>query len=399
MTEFIDKINYVKRGRFMIEYCRKCVMPATKPDLLIDQDGVCNACRSFENRVEIDWDRRREEFVAIVDRYRDRTNRKWDCIVPVSGGKDSTIQVLKMLELGLRPLCVTSTTCDLSPIGRANIENIKNLGVDYVEFSPNPKVRRLLNKVSLEHVGDIQWPEHVGVFTIPARAAVQYDVPLIVWGENPQNEYGGPAAAADGKVLDRKWMEEFGGFLGMRVSDMPGLEGLREGDLAPYQYPNDDELSRTGVTGLFLGHYFPWDGLANAVLAQANGFKTFGTAVEGSMDSYENLDNFQHHIHDYIKFLKYGYGRATDQASMHLRRNRITREQALKIVRSREGKFPWTYMGKPLEEILAPIDVSVDKFKDICDQFTNHTLFKVTRSGDLSRDSDGNLIKINYDNE
>lgn len=373
-------------------------MPDTKPDLLIDAEGVCNACRSYENRTEIDWASRQQEFLEIVDKYRDNSNRKWDCIVPVSGGKDSTYQVIKMLELGMRPLCVTSTTCDLSPLGRANIENIKNLGVDYVEFSPNPIVRKQLNRVCLEQVGDIQWPEHVGVFTIPARAAVQFDVPLIVWGENPQNEYGGPAAAADGRVLDRKWMEEFGGFLGLRVSDLPGLEGLRDGDLAPYQYPEDDELKKTGVTGLFLGHFFPWDGMANSIVAQAYGFKTYGTAVEGSMDSYENLDNYQHHIHDYLKFLKYGYGRASDQASMHVRRNRITREQAMQIVKNREGKFPRTYLGKSITEILARIDISLKRFEEICDQFTNHTLFKTTSSGNLRRDQDGNLIKINYDN-
>jgi hypothetical protein len=102
-----------------------------------------------------------------------------------------------MLQLGLNPLCVTSTTCDLSSLGRANIDNLKRLGVDYIEVSPNPLVRAKLNRVGLTQVGDISWPEHVGIFTIPVRAAVQFNVPLIVWGENSQNEYGGPAAAAE----------------------------------------------------------------------------------------------------------------------------------------------------------------------------------------------------------
>ncbi len=101
-----------------------------------------------------------------------------------------------------------------------NIENLKHLGVDYVEMSPNPHIRVKLNKIGLKQVGDISWPEHLGIFTIPVRAAVQFNVPLIIWGENPQNEHGGPASAAENNVLNRKWLEEFGGLLGMRVSDL-----------------------------------------------------------------------------------------------------------------------------------------------------------------------------------
>ena len=169
-------------------------MPDTKPDLKLDEQGVCNACRAYERRKEVDWDARRRELPALLDKYRSRNGSNWDCIVPVSGGKDSTFQVIRMLQLGLNPLCVTATTCDLSDIGRRNIQNLKNLGVDYVEFSPNPVVRRKLNRIGLQQVGDISWPEHVGIFTIPVRAAVQFNVPLLVWGENSQNEYGGPAA-------------------------------------------------------------------------------------------------------------------------------------------------------------------------------------------------------------
>ena len=382
----------------MIQYCRNCVMPATKPDLKLNHEGICNACLSFKDRSDVDWASRESEFLEIVAKYRDNTNKKWDCIVPVSGGKDSTVQVLKMLELKLRPLCVTATTCDLSEIGRENIQNIKNLGVDYVEFSPNPVVRRKLNRVGLENVGDIAWPEHVGIFTIPVRAAVQFGVPLIIWGENSQNEYGGPAAAAAGSTLDRSWLEEFGGLLGMRVSDLPDLEDISEGDLAPYQYPENEELAKIGVTGLFLGHYFQWDGLSNALVAQANGFKSYESAVEGSMVNYENLDNYQHHIHDYFKFLKYGYGRATDQACLHLRRGRLTRNQAMKIVRDREGKFPLSYLGKPLEKILEPLNLTVERFSEICDQFTNAEIFQLTSTGNFKRDEFGNLIKTNYDN-
>lgn len=382
----------------MLTYCKRCVMPDTKPDLHLDEHGVCNACRSYERRKEVDWDARYKELLVVLEKYRRRDGSNWDCIVPVSGGKDSTYQVIRMLQLGLNPLCVTSTTCDLSELGRRNIENLKHLGVDYIEVSPNPLIRAKLNRIGLTQVGDISWPEHVGIFTIPIRAAVQFNVPLIVWGENSQNEYGGPAAAAENNVLNRRWLEEFGGLLGMRVVDLIGQEGIEARHLIHYTYPSDEELARVGVTGLFLGHYIPWDGLSNTLIAQANGFRTYDKVVEGSMVNYENLDNHQTGIHDYFKFLKFGFGRATDLACLHIRRGRLTRLDGLEAVKRLDGRFPWVYLGKSLEDILRPLDMSVDEFIRVCDKFTNKKIFKRDVGGNLIKDRDGNLGKLNYDN-
>jgi N-acetyl sugar amidotransferase len=382
----------------MLTYCKRCVMPDTKPDLHLDEEGVCNACRSYEKRKEVDWDVRYAELLRVLEKYRRTDGSNWDCIVPVSGGKDSTYQVVRMLQLGLNPLCVTSTTCDLSPLGRNNIENLKHLGVDYVEMSPNPLVRAKLNSIGLKQVGDISWPDHVGMFTIPVCAAVQFNVPLLVWGENSQNEYGGPAAAAENNVLNRRWLEEFGGMLGMRFADLIGMEGIEAKHLIPYHYPSDNELARVGVTGMFLGHYIPWDGLSNALIAQANGFHTYDKVVEGSMVSYENLDNYQTGIHDYFKFLKFGFGRATDLACMHIRRGRLTRQDGLEAVMRLDGTFPWEYLGKTLEKILQPLDITLDEFQKLCDKFTNKKIFKRDNSGALIKSRENNLTKVNYDN-
>src|SRR3990167_5078243 len=193
----------------MIIYCRRCVLPHTKPDLYIDEAGICSACRYFA-----------------------KDNKHWDCVIPVSGGKDSTFQVLKVLQYGMRPLCVTATTCDLSEIGRKNIENLKNAGVDYIEFTANPTIRKKLNRLALIEVGDISWPEHVSIFTVPIIMAVKFEIPLIIWGENSQNEYGGTGAAAKNNYLTRRWLEEFGGLLGLRVADLVNY-GFSEKDLIP----------------------------------------------------------------------------------------------------------------------------------------------------------------------
>lgn len=381
-----------------IRYCRKCVMPETKPDLFIDEDGICNACRHFDRRRDIDWHQRRQELIQIIERYRSKNGSNYDCIIPVSGGKDSHYQTLRILEMGLNPLCVTSTTDMLSDIGRRNIENLKKQGVDYVEVTSNPIVRRKINRLALTQVGDISWPEHVTIFTIPVRIAVQFNVPLIIWGENSQNEYGGPAAAAENNALTRRWLEEFGGLLGLRVSDLIGQEGIDRMNLIQYTYPSDDELGRVGVTGIFLGYYLPWDGYGNALYAQGHGFETYHKPVEGSLINYENLDNVQTGIHDYFKFLKYGFGRATDLACLHIRRGRLTREDGLRLVKKHDGKFPWDYLGVPLQKVLDEIDMSLDEFIRVCDRFTNKKLFTCDARGNLLKDRNGNLAKINYDN-
>lgn len=381
-----------------MRYCKLCLYPETKPDLSFDEHGVCNACLNYQYRDTVDWDQRKDEFLRVVEKYRSKNGDNYDCLVPVSGGKDSTYQLLRLLEVGMNPLCVTATTDDLSDIGRRNIENIKQLGVDYIEVTTNPVVRRRINRFTLETVGDISWPEHVTIFTIPVRVAVQHDIRLIVWGENPQHEYGGPAASTQQNVLDRRWLEEFGGLLGLRVSDIIGQIGVSRHDMIQYTYPTDAELARVGVTGIFLGYYFPWDGYRNALYAQGYGFETYPTMVEGALANYENLDNHQMGLHDYFKFLKYGFGRATDIACNHIRRGRLTRRDGLALVKHHDGKFPWTYLGKKIEDILAPLDMPIEEFIEICDRWTNKKLFKCDNQGKLIKDRFGNLQKLFIDN-
>ena len=297
-----------------MKYCTKCIMPDTRPNVYLNENGVCGACISYDERKEVDWDGRKQELLTLLKKYRSTDGSYWDCIVPVSGGKDSTYQVLRMLELGMNPLCVTGTTCHLTEIGRKNIENLKGLGVDYLEFTPNTAVRKKLNRVGLIQLGDISWPEHAGIFTIPLRVAVQYKIPLIIWGENGKNEYGGLATDCENNIFTRKYLEKFALTLGLNVADAAGIDKIEKKHLIPYTYPTDQELKQVGVTAIFLGYFIPWDGYANALISQANGMTTFSNVIEGSFVNYENLDNYQTGIHDYFMYLKYGFGRATDMA-------------------------------------------------------------------------------------
>ena len=375
-----------------MKYCNNCLMPETKPDLAFDKNGKCSACVAFEERIKINWKSREKNLRDLFNKFKDIS--QWDCIVPVSGGKDSTFQVLKIMEFGLKPLCVTSTTCDLSDLGRKNIENIKSFGVDYLEFTANKKVRKKLNRIGLEEIGDIAWPEHVGIFTIPVIAAVKFNVPLIIWGENSQNEYGGPLTKIQNNILDRSWLEEFGGLLGLRVSDLYSAYGFEKKDLIPYVYPSDDELKKANITGIFLGHYIQWDGSKNAEIASKNGFSSYNYIVEGTIAQYENLDNYQHGIHDYFKYIKFGFSRATDQVCMALRRKKITRKEGIELIKKYDGKYPSSYLGKKLELILKDIGLEKKRFDEICDIFTNKKIFQLDNNNKPKKDKNGNLIPL-----
>lgn len=359
-------------------YCKRCLYPDTKPDLMFNKDGVCSACTAFDERAKIDWKARKQEFITLSKSLY-QVDKAYDCIVPVSGGKDSTYQVITALEYGLRPLAVTATTDDLSNLGRANLNNISRLGVDHIEITANTKLRRKINAYTLREIGDISWAEHITIFTIPVRIALLMGIDLILWGENPQSEYGGPYKAQTATRLDQRWLQEYGGLNGLRVSDLLQIPSLllQEKDLELYTYPK--LTGKQKLNGIWLGQFFPWDGLENAIVASKNGFQTYFGEVEGTGYSYENLDNHQTGIHDYFKYLKFGFGRCTDLVCNHIRRGRLSRANAKEMVLSYDGKYPSTYLGKSLESILEPLDVTVDEFLEICNKFANKDLFELQK--------------------
>jgi N-acetyl sugar amidotransferase len=362
-----------------MKYCKRCVYPETKPDLLIDTLGNCSACFAYARRREIDWTAQERSFKDICDTLLRKSDVPYHCVVPVSGGKDSHYQIAKVLEYGLRPLAVTAATDDLSHLGRFNLDNISKLGVDAIEVVTNRKLRRKINAFTLREIGDISWAEHVTIFSIPLRIAHQFGIPLIVWGENPQNEYGGPNTLSQSATfLDKRWLSEFGGLLGLRVSDLAQQGLASKEDLKLYEYPNESSVV---VKGIFLGQFFPWDGAENALRATKMGFKCYYGPVEGTGYDYENLDNFQTGIHDRFKYIKYGFGRCTDIVCNHIRRGSITRAEGKDIILRYDNKFPRTYLFKPLEDILEPLGMSVEEFIKIQERFTNTNLFEILPHG------------------
>lgn len=349
--------------------CSRCVMPDTRPDTPF-VGGVCSACLSYDRRATVDWVARKRELVDLIESRRDPA-AAFDCVVASSGGKDSHWQVITLLELGFHPLVVTATTCQLTEVGRQNIDNLAR-HAPTIEVTPNMTVRAKLNRLGLELVGDISWPEHASIFTVPFRMAAHLGIPTVFYGECPQEAYGGPAGTETAKRMDGRWVSEFGGFLGLRATDLVNERGITKQDLEHYRMPKPELMDR--VEAYFLGQFLEWDSHRNAHVAERSGMRLMHPGVMNWW-SGENLDNAQTGLHDHLMFRKYGYGRACAQLSVDVRIGRVDRDLALEIVRERDGIFPYVYAGEWIESVLHRLGMSWSELDAVMDKFTNHDLF------------------------
>ena len=378
-----------------MKFCTKCLYPDTKPGLHFDENGVCFACKWHELKNTIDWNSRKKELEKILDKYKNKDGNSYDCIIPISGGKDSHYLAYVIIkEFGLKPLLVNFHPLDQTAIGRQNLENLKSLGADCIEFTPNPLVYKKLAKFGLVELGDYQWPEHLGIFTIPYKIAAQYKIPLLIWAETP-NEYG-VGDNYDGMYInDRKFQEKFQGFFLDKIKPEDMVKyNFEKRDLLPYFFPSQKEIDDIGITGIFLGSYLKWDIFKQMDIVKSVGFKEDKITKEGTYDSWENLDVKYTVFHDYFKFLKFGFGRTTDHVSIEIRYGRMTRDEGLKRIKEFEGKIPTQY----LDEFLTESELTKEEFLDICEKFTNKDLFKKDENDMLLRDENGDIEKITYDN-
>jgi len=325
--------------------CIKCLFPDTKPDLEFT-DGVCSACLYHESKKDIDWDKRRMELDDICNKYSCATTLEgeWDCIIPVSGGKDSHFITYYMKgEMNMRPLLISFIPSDQTVLGRKNLENLKHsFDVDCIEFYAKPSLYKELQLQGLNELGDHAYPEHLGIFSIPMMMADKLGINLIVWGENTANEYGGT------KKKDGQFME-----------------GLFKDKLQPPDNPVYNYAKPKGVMSIYLGDYVNWDAKAQVELIKEHGFTTNDGPMEWTFLDYENLDTKYVAIHDYFKWIKYGYGRATDQASVEIHHNRLSREDGQILVDLYDGKLPTKY----LKEFLLELNLTMQDFDKLCEKF------------------------------
>jgi N-acetyl sugar amidotransferase len=357
-----------------MKYCKTCVIPTTRPNIRFDENGRCNCARRAEKDA-IDWKARERAFLDVVAHAKSRS-KGYDCLVPVSGGKDSTWQVVKCLELGLTPLAVTWRPPGRTELGQRNLENLIRLGVDHIDYSVNPAVEKKFTYAALKRFGATAIPMHMGIFNIPLTIAVKFEIPLVVYGENSAFEYGGTDDERRGFQLDASWLRNFGVTHGTVAKDWIGVEGLTEKELTPYMGPTDQELERAGVRAVFLGYYFAWDPTETAAVAKEHGFVgRDGSARTGYYD-FADLDDDFISIHHWLKWYKFGFTRTFDNLSIEIRNGRMTREQAIAILRTRGDETP----HDDIAAFCRWLGISTEHFFEIAEKFRNTDVW-VQRDG------------------
>ncbi len=341
--------------------CKLCVLPETHETIVFDTEGVCNICRQHEYKKKmIDWPARKKDLDALVEQYRGLSD--YDCIVPFSGGKDSTWTLSYLVkEYGIKPLVVRFNHGFFRPNLQENtIRTIRTLGVDFQEFTPNWRLVQKLMLQSFLEKGDFCWHCHTGIFAYPMWVALNHKIPLVFWGE-PSAEYTAYFSYDQPEEVDEKRFNRFVN-LGISAQDMAIRLGGRvdDRDLKPFTYPPLKELRKINFRSVCLGSYIPWDvKIQSQAIEETLGWR--GDKVENVPPgfAYEKIECYLQGVRDFIKYVKRGYSRPSHLASIDIRNNRISRDEAMALIKAYEGKRPpsldlfLSYIGLTEEEFWA----------------------------------------------
>ena len=355
------------------KFCKNCVYPETSAvTLQFDNKGICSGCKVAKNKEKIDWQKREKYFKRLIESYKSKKN--YDCIIPVSGGKDSYYQTHLIKKVyGLNPLLVTYNGNNYSRQGLENLQNMREVfGVDHIFFTPNIDVLKSLNRMGMLMMGDMNWHAHAGIFTYPIKIAVQLKIPLIIWGEHGRTELGGMHNYEDFIEFTYRHRHEHAcrGFEWYDFLEKADLyeESLTETQLIPWKYPSDKEISRLGVRGIYISNYFNWNPNEHIkLIKRLYKFKESKKKFERTYRKMSNLDDIHENgVHDYLKFIKFGYGRATDHCSKDIRAKLMKRSDAIKIV----GKLDHI-KSSDLNRWLKYVGWTEEKFDLVCNTYRN----------------------------
>lgn len=373
-----------------MRYCQRCVYPEVAVNLEIDEEGICSSCRVFEEFEKLKpefWEKRRMRFEQIVEETLKNNTSNYDCIVAVSGGKDSYYQTDIVTSYGLKPLLVTYHGNNYLPEGDYNRDRMRQVfDADHLVMGPSVDVLRKLNKIGFEKMGDMNWHNHCGIFTYPMQMAVRFNVPLVIWGEVAWDISG--MYEPDDFVEYSARVRHEHGLRGYEWQDMIEGTDLTEKDMKWSQYPSDEEIIRVGVRGLYIGNYFKWDPNEHAAeMEKKHGWKKAQKPFDRTYRRISNLDDrYENGLHDFMKFVKFGYGRGSDHASKDIRTGYMTREEGIEMVRKYDHVVP-----SDLEYWLDYVGMKEDEFWKIANSFRDSRVW--------SKDKKGNWVKDNIWNE
>ena len=321
-----------------LQYCIRCCMPETQEGVKFDEMGVCQACQSSEQKIHINWVEREKALRKILEDAKAQAGDNYDCIIPISGGKDSTFQLYVLTQVyGMKPLAVTFSHNWFSEVGWYNLLNsLERFNVDHVMFTPN---RNLVNRIarrSLSGIGDACWHCHAGVGAFPLQAAVRFKIPLLVWGESVAESSGRASYKDPVHKFDREYFTKVSGKL---KPEQMVCSTLTRRDLYPFKVPSQEEIDSVGVFGIHLGDYIFWDDERQTEFVRDN-FGWRETEIEGTYKRYKSAECIMPGVHDFTNYLKRGYGRATFHASLDVRAGLLSREEGFDLARKHDSERP-----------------------------------------------------------
>ena len=356
-----------------MKWCKICVLPDTRPNLTINKNGICNACEfSLEYKKRKTFKPHgRKHFNLFVNNIIKKKNKKknnYDCLIPVSGGKDSTWQVVKSLENGLTPLAITWKCPSRTKIGQKNLDNLTKLGVDHFDITINPKVEKKFILKTFLKLGSPAIPMHMAIFNLSKRLAINFKIPLIIWGENSAKEYGYKSKNhLFKKNLDSEWIKNYG------VTNSTIIEDWFDSSITQKNtiLYSDKFDSKFKPISIFLGDFFRWDPYTTYKVSKRNGFQEAKNSKTGLYDFADIDDNFIS-IHHFIKWYKFGFSRLFDNLSLDIRSGKITRKNALKIIKRKGFDVP----HEDIRYFCRYLGISKNYFFKTCEKFRNKKIWQ-----------------------
>ena len=359
----------------MLYYCKECVLPNTKPYIKFSQN-ICSACsfhkkkNSLKRKKGIDWNKRKKEFLKLIKDIKKKNSPTFDVCVPVSGGKDSITQVSYLLNKGLRILCINIDYGIKTKIGEENLNCIPKMGASLISYRPNIVVQKKIIKKSFEDFGDPDLMSHCLLHALPIRIAINFKIPMVFLGENAAYEYSGENDL-DEKKMSKKWFNHYASNSGLSPKKFAKIYNIPYKTMKVYDLPSNKDLRKT--TAVFCSYFFKWSSEKNLIRAKKFGFKTLNKAHEGTYRNYVGIDEKINRIHQYIKLLKFGYGRATDHACEDIRNRKISRKQGIQLVKKYDRVKLSDYY---VNDFIKFLNIKKTKFYKILDKYTNKKIWK-----------------------
>lgn len=354
-----------------LRWCSQCLTMSTRPRITFDARGWCNACVWTEKKKTLDWEVRQLELVRLLDRHR-RNDGQFDCLVPVSGGKDGSYVAYSLKQkYNMNPLCVTITPALPLPLGDQNLRAFVESGYSHISINPDYEAMRTLNRTGFIQMGFPYYGWLISIHTAIIRIATAFGIDLIFYGEDGEVEYGGSTESSKNPIYDVRYQKKV--YLEGGYEKVLAASGLTGNELNFFSFPSDDELDKRMPQLTHWSYFENWDPYTNYLVAKEHcGLKEAEDSSAGTFTNFSQNDQALYALHTYLMYLKFGFGRASQDACIEVRRGAMDREQAVNLVRLYDGHYPEEF----IQRYLAYYQMLQPEFDAVLDRYANRDLFE-----------------------